>query len=96
MKVELNITRDEFEKAKLILVSIDSYSSRNGITGFNVYLLFSDCSLKKVIGGTYWNEKYGNHHCTGWGVDRALVIVESIRNLLGVEKFDQSKIKKLF
>jgi len=91
---ELNIKKEEFEKAKNYLITV-AHSTKNGITGFNVYLLFDDGTIKKVVGGGSWNKKKGYYHCTVWGMDRALNILDNIAAELGAT-LNQDKIKKLY
>jgi hypothetical protein len=56
MKRDLNITKDEFLKAKNYIFTIANITG-NGITGWNFYLLGEDGTIKKVVGGSAWNEK---------------------------------------
>jgi len=74
--MELNITKEEFLGAEKIIFTKEMIT-RNGVTGWNLYLL-KDGTLKKVTGGYTWDRKKGCHRDTTIGSDRMLHILESI------------------
>jgi hypothetical protein len=94
-KRELNITKEEFLKAKNYLFTISNIT-KNGVTGWNFYLLNEDGTIKKVMGGTAWNEKKGYYHETAYGTDRKLEILLSVAYDLGLNFHDVEQNKILF
>jgi hypothetical protein len=95
MKRDLNIIKEDFIKAKTYIFTIANIT-RNGITGYNFYLLNEDGSILRVVGGSTWNDKKGYHHNTAWGLDRALDILLSIASDLGLNFHDVHQSKMVF
>jgi hypothetical protein len=94
-KKELNITKEEFLRAKNYIFTIANMT-KNGITGFNFYLLNEDGTIRRVIGGSAWNEKKGYYHKTALGTDRKLEILFSIAYDLGLNFHDVEQNKIIF
>jgi len=82
-KEELNITKDEFLSADKYIFTIKMVT-KNGVTGWNFYLL-KNGEFKRVIGGKTWNEKKDCHRNTAWGVNRALDLLFAIAYDLGIK-----------
>jgi hypothetical protein len=95
--IELNINKDEFLRAKNYIFTIANIT-KNGITGLNFYLLDENGAIKKLIGGTTWNEKRGYYHEAGFGLDRVLSVLFSVAYDLGLKDSEvkQEKILKLY
>jgi hypothetical protein len=95
MKKKLNITKEEFLRAKNYIFTIANIT-KNGITGFNFYLLNEDGTIRRVIGGPAWNEKKGYYHKAAFGTDRKLEILFSIAYNLGLNFHDVNLEKIIF
>ena len=62
--------------------------TRNGITGYNVYIKRPG-EMRQVFGHSdYWSENKRCYHCTAWGTSRPLEIVLSIGYKLGLKFHD--------
>jgi len=83
MKKELNITPEEFLNAEKYIFTAEMIT-KNGVTGWNFYLL-KNGEFKRVIGGDTWNEKKKCHHNTAWGINRAFDLLVAIGYQLGIE-----------
>ena len=83
MRKELNITPEELLNAEKYIFTAEKIT-KNGITGWNFYIL-KNGEFKKVIGGNTWNDKKGYHHNTTLGIDRAFNLLVSIGYQLGIE-----------
>jgi hypothetical protein len=94
-KKELNITREEFLKAKNYVFTIANIT-KNGITGWNFYLLNEDGTIKKVVGGSAWDEKKGYYHKTALGTDRKIEILSSVAYDLGLNFHNVNQNKIIF
>lgn len=94
-ETELNITKEEFLKAKEVVWTCASRNAKNGITGFNFYLIFANGKRKEVIGGYYWSDNKGYYWHTAWGLSRPLDIYINIGYKLGLDFHDieQSKLR---
>jgi len=94
--MELNITKKEFKEAKNYIFTCANMT-KNGITGWNFYLLFKNGEIKQVRGGNCWSEKAGFYHNTAWGLDRALDILLAVGQDLGLKfhEIDQGRMLKL-
>ncbi len=95
--MQLNISKKEFLTAKEYIWTCASRNSRNGITGYNLYLKDKKGNINQITGGQYWSKKKGYHHIVAVGTSRSLDLFFSINSELGLrlEDLKQSKITQL-
>ena len=96
MKREPNITKDEFLSADTYIFTAAKIT-KNGITGFNFYLL-KNGDFKRVIGGRLWREEEleGYHHVVAWGTSRTLEVLLSVADELGIKHGEVNQRKAIF
>jgi len=93
---KLNVTKERFVNATAILWTADIIT-KNGITGYNLYIQEGETIIRLFQGSNYWSNKKECYHCTAWGTSRALEIYLSIGRNLGLKFKDlkQSKLREL-
>ena len=87
-----DLTKRQFKTAleKGNVYMTEAMQTRNGTTGYNVYVMRSG-KLHKVYGiGLYWNNSKGFYHCATFGTSRSLEIILDIGYSLGLE-FDENR-----
>ena len=87
------ITKTKFKNALesgRVYLSTEIQNSRNGITGYNVYVRDAKTGVMSKITGhsPYWSEKKWCYHCVAWGTSRPLEIILSIGYELGLDFHD--------
>ncbi len=92
---KINITAEDWLNAQKILVTLQNIT-RNGYTSFNVFILTPNGEIRKVCGGPHWSEEKGYYHLTGWGFNRAFMLVYNLTmDLMGFnENLFYEKISK--
>ena len=90
------------QKMELLVKAVENKTmltsqTKNGITGYNLYLSIKDKPMKNVTGGSYWSETKGYHWITSWGLNRPLELWLQICYMLGLEFKDlkQNMIRQL-
>lgn len=86
--ISKTIYKNALKKGNVYLTS--ALQTRNGITGYNVYVKRDGRMLQLLGHSDYWSEGKRCYHCTAWGTSRPLEIILSIGHALGL-KFHEMK-----
>lgn len=86
--ISKTIFKNALKKGNVYLTS--EIRTRNGITGYNVYVRRGGRMLQLLGHSDYWSEAKRCYHCTAWGTSRPLEIILSIGYTLGL-KFNEIK-----
>ena len=77
-----------------VYMTTEMQTSRNGITGYNLYILNPSKDIKgmaKVLGwSNYWSESKQCYHVCAWGTSRPLEVILTIGYKLGL-RFEEIK-----
>jgi hypothetical protein len=65
--------------------------TRNGVTGYNLYILKNGDMLKVCGHSPYWSDKKRCYHVTCWGTSRPLEVILSVGRSLGLRFHEMSQ-----